>query len=183
MRFRKRESAEINSSSMADIAFLLLIFFLVTTTIQTNKGLNATLPPYSEVQDKVPLNDRNVYKIHINSRNDILVEDAPFVSFGKLKTDVRQFILNNGSDPNLSDTPTDAVVSLQMNRGTYYGRFIEVMDAVQGAYYEIYGERVGLTPEQYRNLDMKIPDQKLKYEEGRLGIPMNISIAEPYKTH
>jgi len=182
MRFFKRKKPEINSSSMADIAFLLLIFFLITTTIQTNKGLSSTLPPYSDNQDKINIHDRNLYKIHINSLNNIMVEDAPFASFSKLKNDVRKFILNNGSDPKLSDTPTDAVVSLQMNRGTHYRRFIEVMDAVQGVYYEIYGERVGLTSEQYRNLDMRIPEEKVKYEEGRHGIPMNISIAEPYKT-
>lgn len=182
MRRFKRKNPEINSSSMADIAFLLLIFFLVTTTIQTNKGLSTTLPPHSDDPIKSELNDRNVYKIHINSLNNILVEDAPFSSYFKLKSDVREFILNNGKDPLLSDSPQDAVVSLHMNRGTHYKRFIEVMDAVQGVYYEIYSERVGLKANEYRNLDMKIPEQKVKYDQGRLGIPMNISIAEPYKT-
>ncbi|MDZ7606017.1 MAG: biopolymer transporter ExbD [Cyclobacteriaceae bacterium] len=182
MRFFKRKKSEINSSSMADIAFLLLIFFLITTTIQTNKGLNATLPPCSEVQETIDINDRNVYKIHINSLNNILVEDAPFESFSQMKTDVHSFILNYGKNPALSDSPQDAVVSLHMNRGTHYKRFIEVMDAVQGVYFDIYGERVGLSAGQYRNLDLKIPDQKTRYEEGRAGIPMNISIAEPYKT-
>ena len=167
---------------MTDIAFLLLIFFLITTTIQTHKGLNATLPPYTETPEIIEINERNVYKIHINSLNKILVEDAPFESFGKLKTDVHHFILNYGKTPGLSDNPEDAVVSLHMNRGTHYRRFIEVMDAVQGVYYEIYGERVGLSASQYRNLDLKIPDQKARYEEARIGIPMNISIAEPYKT-
>ncbi len=182
MKFFRRKNPEINSSSMADIAFLLLIFFLVTTTIQTNKGLNTTLPPYSEKPVTIDINDRNVYKIHINSLNNILVEDAPFESFIQMKTDVHNFILNYGKNPGLSDSPVDAVISLHMNRGTHYRRFIEVMDAVQGVYYEIYGERVGLSASQYRNLDLKIPDQKTKYEEGRIGIPMNISIAEPYKT-
>jgi len=182
MRFFKRKKPEINSSSMADIAFLLLIFFLITTTIQTNKGLNTTLPPYSEEPVTIDINERNVYKIHINSINNIMVEDAPFESFSKMKTEIHDYILNYGKNPGLSDSPKDAVVSLQMNRGTHYKRFIEVMDAVQGVYYELYGERVGVTAEQYRNLDMKIPEQKVKYEEGRSGIPMNISIAEPYKT-
>jgi len=55
------------------------------------------------------------------------------------------------------------------------------MDGLQGVYYEIYGERVGITAEEFRSLDLKIADQKLKYDKGREGIPMNISIAEPNK--
>ncbi len=181
MRSLERKKTEINSSSMADIAFLLLIFFLVTTTIQTNQGLSATLPPYTEDPPNTPLNERNLYKVHINSRNLILVEDAPFESFKKLHSDVKKFILNDGQDPRLSDSPKDAIISLHMNRGTHYKRFIEVMDALQGAYYEIYGERVGLTASQFRKLDLKLADQKAMYDRARDGIPMNISIAEPNK--
>ena len=181
MRFFERKKTEINSSSMADIAFLLLIFFLVTTTIQTNKGLNATLPPYKDNPDVVRFHERNLFKIHINSNDHILVEDSPFENFQKLHTDVKKFILNNGIDPNLSDNPEEAIISLLMNRGTHYKRFIEVVDALQGVYYEIYGERVGLTSDQFRKLDLKLADQKAQYDKGREGIPMNISIAEPNK--
>ena len=85
----------IPTSSMGDIAFLLLIFFLVTTTIQTNKGLNVTLPPHQEDGPVVPIHNRNLYKVHINSKDLILVEDAPFESIAKLHTDVKKFILNN----------------------------------------------------------------------------------------
>lgn len=181
MRTSKRRKIEINSSSMADIAFLLLIFFLVTTTIQSNKGLSVTLPPHSNEPVFAKFNDRNLYKIHINSSDRILIEDAAFGGFDLLHTDIKKFILNNGKDPKLSDSPSDAIVSLQMNRGTHYKRFIEVMDAVQGVYYETYGERVGLTAAQFRNLDLKLADQKAKYDQAREGIPMNISIAEPNK--
>lgn len=181
MRFFQRKKTEINSSSMADIAFLLLIFFLVTTTIQSNRGLNATLPPYSDVPNTTPIHNKNLFKIHLNSSDNILVEDAAFEGFDKLHADIKRFILNNGEDQNLSDNPEKAVVSLQMNRGTHYKRFIEVMDAVQGVYYEIYGERVGLTAAEFRQLDLKISGEKAKYDVGREGIPMNISIAEPYK--
>ncbi len=145
MRSTKRKKVEINSSSMADIAFLLLIFFLVTTTIQTNKGLSATLPPHSDEPQTAKFHDRNIYKVHINSSDRIMVEDAPFEGFEKLHAEVKLFILNNGENPDLSDNPKDAIVSLQMNRGTHYKRFIEVMDALQGVYYEIYGERIGIT--------------------------------------
>lgn len=180
MKFFQRKTVEVNSSSMADIAFLLLIFFLVTTTIQTNKGLNVTLPPYQEDNTKVALHDRNLYKVHINSKDQILIEDAPFVSFARLHEDVKKFILNNGEDPALSVNPEKAVISLQMNRGTHYRKFIEAMDALQGVYYEIYGERVGLSADEFRNLNLKLEHEKAKYDEGRDGIPMNISIAEPY---
>lgn len=181
MRSFKRKKPEINSSSMADIAFLLLIFFLVTTTIQSNKGLSTTLPPHSDKPQTAKFHDRNIYKVHINSSDRIMVEDAPFEGFEKLHSDVRSFIQNNGKEPNLSDNPKDAIVSLHMNRGTHYSRFIEVMDALQGVYYEIYGERVGLTAAKFRALDLKIADQKAKYDIAREGIPMNISIAEPNK--
>ena len=181
MRFFQRRKTEINSSSMADIAFLLLIIFLVTTTIQTNQGLIATLPPDSDKPILAKFNERNLYKIHINSSDRIMVEDASFEGFEKLHLDVKKFILNHGKEPNLSDTPKKAIISLQMNRGTHYKRFIEVMDALQGVYYEIYGERVGLTSSQFRRLDLKIADQKVKYDKAREGIPMNISIAEPHK--
>ena len=181
MRSFRRKMTEINSSSMADIAFLLLIFFLVTTTIQSDKGLSATLPPHTVDPPKMKFYNRNLYKIHINSSDRILVEDSPFHDFEILHADVKKFIMNNGKDPNLSDTPKDATISLQMNRGTHYLRFIEVMDALQGVYYEIYGERVGMTPAKFRALDLKIADQKAKYDKAREGIPMRISIAEPIK--
>jgi len=166
---------------MADIAFLLLIFFLVTTTIQTNKGLSVTLPPHMDEPPKAKFNDRNLFKVQINSNNKVLVEDEPFVGFDELHMDVKKFILNNGEDPNASDNPEKAIVSLHMNRGTHYKIFIELMDALQGVYYEIHGERVGLTAEQFRNLDLQIADHKAKYELARNGIPVNISIAEPNK--
>ena len=165
---------------MADIAFLLLIFFLVTTTIQTNKGLNVTLPPHTKEPITTPIHDKNLFKVHINSRDQIMAENEPFESFAKLHTHVKNFILNNGEDPDLSVNPEKAVVSLQMNRGTHYRRFIEVMDALQGVYYEIYGERVGLTAEEFRNLNLKLENEKAKYDRGKEGIPMNISIAEPH---
>ena len=180
MKFFERKKVEINSSSMADIAFLLLIFFLVTTTIQANKGLNVTLPPHQKDKTQLPIHNRNLYKVHINSKDLILVEDAPFESFEKLHSDVKKFILNNGEDPTMSLNPEKAVVSLQMNRGTNYKRFIEVMDALQGVYYEIYGDRVGLSADEFRNLDLKLENEKAKYDRGREGIPMNISIADPY---
>ncbi|MEP4667961.1 MAG: hypothetical protein ABJZ91_04025 [Cyclobacteriaceae bacterium] len=81
----------------------------------------------------------------------------------------------------LSTSPRKAVVSLKTNRGTEYGYFIEVLDELKSAYYEIYGERVGLTAAEYRHLDLKNRTELQIYEKGKAGIPMNISIAEPDK--
>lgn len=181
MKFFQRKKTEINSSSMADIAFLLLIFFLVTTTIQSNQGLNATLPPHTNEPVTTKIHDRDLFKVHINSSGRILVEDAPFEGFDKLHLDIKRFILNKGNDPELSVSPEKAVISVQMNRGTHYKRFIEVMDVLQGVYYEIYGERVGLPAAEFRRLDLSLPEDRVMYERAREGIPMNISIAEPHK--
>ncbi len=181
MKFFRRKRTEINSSSMADIAFLLLIFFLVTTTIQTNQGLYVTLPPHSDEPPEAPIHNRNLYKVHINSSDKILVEDEPFEGFQVLHEDVKKFILNHGEDPESSENSEKAVISLKMNRGTHYRSFIEMMDALQGVYYQIYGERVGLTAGEIRALDLQLADHKAKYDRARDGITMNISIAEPNK--
>jgi biopolymer transport protein ExbD len=181
MRFFERRKNEVNCSSMADIAFLLLIFFLVTTTIQSDKGLNVTLPPHTDQPTVIEISERNLFKVHINSKNQLLVEDAPFAGFETLHDDARRFILNNGQNPDMSDNPKDAIISVQMNRGTHYKKFIETMDVLQGVYYGIYGERVGLSADEFRNLDLTVASEKAKYENGRDGIPMNISIAEPQK--
>ncbi|MEM9300060.1 MAG: biopolymer transporter ExbD, partial [Bacteroidota bacterium] len=78
-RNKGRDNPEINSSSMADIAFLLLIFFLVTTTIANDRGLSLQLPPNPEdienIDIKIP--ERNLFKIQINSADRLLVEGEP----------------------------------------------------------------------------------------------------------
>ncbi|MEL7148015.1 MAG: biopolymer transporter ExbD, partial [Bacteroidota bacterium] len=88
-------------------------------------------------------------------------------------------ILNNDKDPSSSESPEKAIISLKANRGTDYESFIAVLDEVKGAYYEIYGARVGLTSQEYRRLKLDEPAQKALYDRGKEGIPMNISIAEP----
>lgn len=163
---------------MADIAFLLLIFFLVATTMQTQQGLSQQLPPDSD-RPKSPMQERNLFKVAVNSKNEILVRGEPFVSYDQLRADARLFIMNYGHDPALSDHPEKAIISLKVDRGTRYEAFIKTLDALQGAYYEIYGERVGLSAAEYRKLNTSIPVEKEKYEAGRSGIPMKISIAEP----
>jgi biopolymer transport protein ExbD len=181
----KRGAADINSSSMADIAFLLLIFFLVTTTIANDKGLTLQLPPKPDDVDiidiKIP--ERNIFKILINSSDKLLVENEPLSDVTEIREMIKAHVLNNGRNPDLSDSPKDAVVSLKANRGTSYEMFIAVYNEAQGAYYDIYAERAGVTNAKWREIasDLSNPDNKAAYSKAREGIPMAISIAEPNK--
>lgn len=185
-RSRNKGSQEINSGSMADIAFLLLIFFLVTTTIASDKGLPLILPPKQDPNEPPPeveFNERNIFKVLINSNDQLLVEDDPFLDdISTLKDPIKRFLTNNGQDPTSSDSPSDAVVSVKPERGTSYDVYIQVYDVILAAYNEVYAERVGITPEQFRNLDMRNPRDRALYDEAREGFPRQISIAEPTKT-
>lgn len=193
-RNKGRENPEINSSSMADIAFLLLIFFLVTTTIANDKGLLIPLPPdpdqMEDIDIKIP--ERNLFKIQINSADKMLVEGEPFTQDPKeLKQMIKDFVNNNGRDPESSDNPQKAIVSLKTDRGTTQAMFIDVLDNIQAAYYEMYANKAGVSTEEWRKIidNLKEPDNSRLYEIGKGGVdadgkplfPMNISIAEPTK--
>lgn len=187
----RRGGGEINSSSMADIAFLLLIFFLVTTQIADDKGLTLQLPPPPEdiEQVDIKIQERNIFKVLVNAQDRLLIEGELVSDVTRIKDMVKEHVLNNGKDPNKSDSPKDAVVSFKTNRGTSYEMYIGVLDQIQGAYYEMYSERVGITPQEWRDLDTKDPEDKRLYDKGRgrqpdgsLDYPMAISIAEPDKT-
>ena len=123
-----RKSPEVNAGSMADIAFLLLIFFLVTTTIETDSGINRKLPPMEELIDPPIIKERNIFTVVVNKNNDILVEEKPM----QLR-DVRQaavdFLDNGGGvgeeacdycqgskDPSSSDNPDKAIINLKNDR-------------------------------------------------------------------
>lgn len=207
---RNRATTEVNAGSMADIAFLLLIFFLVTTTIANDKGIAMLLPPKPDPNQPPPevsKNDRNIFKILANSQDRLLVEDEPWEEDPKvLKEEIKKFILNfgdpgpegqdiynslppklkayisvNGRRPDSSQDPTEAVVSFKAQRGTSYKLYIEVLDAINAAYNEVYGERVGITGDEFLALDKDDPVQKDLYNKARKDIPRAISIAEPDK--
>lgn len=178
---KNRSGTEVNASSTADMAFLLLIFFLVTTTIDAEKGITLLLPELKEDVVTVPRNERNIFKILINSEDKLLVEEEPLDDARNIKPMLKEFILNYGQNPELSDHPKDAVVSLKTNRGTSYEAYIAVLDEIKGAYYEIYAEKVSLSAHDFRSLDENKPKEKVLFDKGRAGIPMNISIAEPSK--
>lgn len=204
-RNKDRGTPEVSSGSMADIAFLLLIFFLVTTTIANDKGILMQLPPPPEPdQPEIEFQERNIFKILANSNDQLLVENEPYNRpMSELKEDVKAFVLNFGKpdqegidtynslpaqmkarakqSPESSDHPNKAVVSFKANRGTSYELYIDVLDAVQAAYNEIYGERVGITAEEFLQLDQSKDVEKRMYQQAREGIPKAISIAEPDK--
>lgn len=215
-RSKDKGSQEVNAGSMADIAFLLLIFFLVTTQIATNKGLTLLLPPKQEDEEPIEIKQqqRNIFKIQINSADRLLVEDEPLDDVGEIREMVYDFVLNFGSPnsakkgktkvsdievynslpPSMksyisrnlgssesSDGPSGAIVSLKADRGSSYAIFISILDELNAAYNKIYGERVGLTDEEFRKLNRNDPRQKELYDRARSGIPKAISIAEPTK--
>jgi biopolymer transport protein ExbD len=187
-----RTTPDIPNASMADIAFLLLTFFLVTTTIANDRGLSLILPPPPEAQppEDVKIKEHNMFKIQINSNDDLLVEGEPMDDVRGLKDQIKKFVLNYGKDPTSSDNPQKAVVSYKTDRGTSHKKFIQILDIMQAAYYDIYAERAGVSNERWRELsgDLADPENQRLYELGRgrlpdgtLEIPMAISIAEPTK--
>lgn len=180
-----RSTPDIPNASMADIAFLLLTFFLVTTTIANDRGLSIQLPPPPEAQqqEEIKIQERNIFKIQINSFDLLLIEGEPNQDISGLKEDIKRFVLNNGADPTSSDTPEKAIVSIKTDRGTSHKKFIEILDICQAAYYDIWAERAGVSNQRFRDAasDLASPENKSIYDKGRTGIPMNISIAEPTK--
>lgn len=189
-----RSTPEIPNASMADIAFLLLTFFLMTTTVASDKGLMIPLPPILPPDTKVEIQERNIFKIQVNSFDKLLVEGEPWTATNRELTDnIKTFILNNGQDAASSENPIKAIVSLKTDRGTTHKAFIDVLDAAQAAYHEIYAERAGVTVERWKEIssDPNVDEQaRQQYDKGRgviaggngqVEIPMNLSIAEPTK--
>lgn len=139
----KRSAPEVNAGSMADIAFLLLIFFLVTTTIETDAGLNRKLPPIQEeTTPPPPLKKKNIFQVLINQQNDLLVEERE-MELGDLRQAAIDFLDNGGQgcdycqgkgDAASSDNPTKAVISLQHTRETDYSTYIAIQNELVAAY-------------------------------------------------
>jgi len=134
----KRKLQEINAGSMADIAFLLLIFFLVTTTMESNYGIRRKLPPpETEQQEKPPVvKKKNVLEIVINGKDQMLIEEQP-ADVKDVKRIAIEFITNNGKNPNYSDNPQKAVISIKHSRETSYKKYISVYNELMAAYNEI----------------------------------------------
>ena len=113
---RDRMSNEINAGSMADIAFLLLIFFLVTTTIAEDKGILVKLPPWSDEEpDITQLKTRNVYSVLVNAQNQLLVRGEE-MDLDQLREKTVEFISNPRGQEDLAEAPNKAIISFHAKR-------------------------------------------------------------------
>ena len=171
---KDRLSNEINAGSMADIAFLLLIFFLVTTTIVSDKGVLVKLPPWSDEEpDIAKLNERNVYSILVNADNQLLVRGEP-KQLSNLREDTKIFIMNPENRPDMSEDPTKAIVSMKNDRGTKYETYLEVYNEVMAAYNELRDEMA--LRRHGKEYEFVTKDQAKAIRDA---IPLIISEAEP----
>ncbi|MCT4604195.1 MAG: biopolymer transporter ExbD [Marinifilum sp.] len=183
-----RKTPEINSSSMADIAFLLLIFFLVSTTMDVDTGIYKKLPPIPEndqVDEDVKVKKRNVLAILVN-RNDELLVNGELLDISQLREKTKEFILNPNNDENLPEKQVKTVpyfgdvmvskglVSLQNDRGTSYEMYIRVQDELAIAARELKDEKaMQKWSKKFSELDEEQQKAVRKY------VPMAISEAEP----
>lgn len=172
-RTRDKLNTTVNAGSMADIAFLLLIFFLVTTTIAVDKGIMVKLPPYDPNPVSTPMNKRNVYSILVNKDNQLMVRGS-FMDVQDLRSNVKRFIMNPEHEPDLAKHPTKAVVSITNDQSTNYKNYLEVYNEVKAAYTELRDEYATEHYDQtYANCTTKERDKI------RNTIPLVISEAEP----
>ena len=184
----KKKTPAINSSSTADIAFLLLCYFLMTTTMGSQTGLQRRLPPMpsadQQVQDQ-KVNRRNIIVVRINSADRILAGNEA-IDISQLKDKIKEFLTNPLNAPNLPEKKeieiegygtcpvSQGVISLQNDRGTSYRAYIAVQNELVKAVNELrdefarskYGRSFnGLTEEQQDIV--------------KKAVPQNISEAEP----
>lgn len=184
----KKAAPEINAGSMADIAFLLLIFFLVTTTMDVDTGITRKLPPPVENPDEdVDVNQRNVLKILLNSRNDLMV-DGKRMDIYLLKDKTKDFMAihpDNEEYPEVTtrfieelgkDVPASkGVISLKNDRGTSYDMYIQVQNELARAFNEMKDEKsVELFGMKYTALI-----DKTKIKAINKIVPVRVSEAEP----
>lgn len=150
----KRKVPQINSSSMADISFLLLIFFLVTTSMSVDKGLARRLPPpvLDQQESVIDVKERNVLIVLLNTNNQLMVAGKPF-ELKDLKEKTKEFIKNPSDSedlPEKRDTvlphlghvryTKNHVISLQNDRGTEYQAYLKVQNELDAAYNELRNE-------------------------------------------
>jgi biopolymer transport protein ExbD len=197
----KRSAPEVNAGSMADIAFLLLIFFLVTTTIETDTGLNRKLPPIDDEQVEPPvIKQKNIFPVLINGRNQLLVDDQ-LMELTNLRKAAIKFLDNGGGtdengnrcdyckgskDPSSSDHPNKAIISLKNERETTYSTYISVQNELVAAYNflrnrraeELYGKSLTEMEVDYDNSQssqFKSEKLKDKIEKIKLEYPQKLS--------
>lgn len=148
---RRKGAPEVNAGSMADIAFLLLIFFLVTTTIETDAGLDRMLPPIEPPDTDVIIKQKNIFVVNINKNGQLLVEEQ-LMDIRDLRAAAIAFLDNGGSpsgtpeycnyckgkrDEKSSDSPQKAIISLKNDRETTYSTYITVQNELVAAYNDL----------------------------------------------
>ena len=204
----KRSAPEVNAGSMADIAFLLLIFFLVTTTIETDSGLNRKLPPIDEIEDPPIIKEKNIFTVVVNKNNQLLAEEE-LIDISDLRALAVEFLDNGGGegeeacdycqgarDSKSSDNPDKAIISLKNDRETSYKVYIAVQNELVAAYNELRDrEFLRLFPNEgmsFVTANKKYSDPRTSPEEKerlkpklsavKLLFPQKLSEAEPSKT-
>ncbi|MEE9350222.1 MAG: biopolymer transporter ExbD [Flavobacteriaceae bacterium] len=204
----RRQIPEINAGSMADIAFLLLIFFLVTTTMDVDAGISRKLPEKPNPLEKPPIiKEKNILVLTLDKSGTILMEGDTYIDLKDVKPAAIKFLDNGGGknaekedctyckgekDPTSSDHPDKAVISLESARNTNYGAYIRVQDELVSAYNflldrsanELYGMSYADLKEKSEDdqlSDRKKESYKEKYKKVKGMYPMIISEAEPTK--
>ena len=204
----RRDVPEINAGSMADIAFLLLIFFLVTTTMNVDSGINKKLSEKPPPDYEPPvIKQKNIFEVNINRNNELLVEGER-MELKDLKEAAIKFIDNGGGvgkpgedgtpgqpcdyckgerSESSSDHPNKAIISVQSDRGTEYGTYIAVQDELLKAYtvlrnrlsQERYGMLYTELDKAYKDSQRQDEDLKTKVEDIKTSYPQILSDAEP----
>ncbi len=197
----KRSAPEVNAGSMADIAFLLLIFFLVTTTIETDSGISRRLPPIDDNQDIPDIRKKNIFIVLVNKDDQLLVNDDP-AELKDLRQQAIEFLDNGGGvgdeacdycqgpkDPSSSDNPDKAVISLQNDRLTSYKMYIAVQNELVAAYNDLRDrEAQRLYGQTYREMEKNNADPNWRGDKEKLDqqlsvlkamYPQKLSEAEP----
>ena len=187
MARKKKKVPEINASSMADISFLLLIFFLVTTTMDTDSGITRRLPPPVENPDMdVKVKERNILNVMINKYAKLMVNGKP-CDISELKDKTKIFITPNPNDEKAPEVETKeielignfmtnkGVVSLKNDRGTSYMMYIAVQNELAKAFNEL-REEVAMRYFQQHYADMTDKD---KIDAVNKAVPVRVSEAEP----
>ena len=172
----KRSAPEVNAGSMADIAFLLLIFFLVTTTIEKDSGINRKLPPMEESDEDVIIKQKNIFTVLLNGRDQLLVEDE-LMEVKDLRAAAVEFLDNNGDgscdycrgkrDPSSSDNPDKAIISLKNERETSYAAYITVQNELVAAYNVLRNRRALEVGPKAGFRDMNFVEMQANYKDAR----------------
>ena len=174
----KRSAPEVNAGSMADIAFLLLIFFLVTTDIATDSGLNRKLPPMVEETTPPIIKKKNIFQLNVNRNNQLFVitgGEEKLLELKDLRKEVVAFLDNGGGtgadackfcrgakNPSSSDNFQKAVISLSNDRLTKYKTYIAVQNEIIAAYNTIRDREF---KRQFPNAGMSFVEANDKYQD------------------